>query len=76
MNIQWPTIEEMEESTAIVKNRRKGHLFKGTFPVTDGIRMPCLAYVDTDVQNAFWEGFIQAHEFQTKDSKRCSELSR
>lgn len=53
----WPTVEEIDESSAPVHaNREYGHLFKGFFAVVDGGQFPCADYVNDDVQNAYYEG--------------------
>ena len=61
--IRWPTLQEMEASTRLLqRNRQYGPLLKGGFAVMEGGRMPRPSYVQPDLQNAFWEGFAQAHE--------------
>ena len=61
--ICWPSEHEMRNSASLLtRNRPYGRLLSGVFAVMDGGRMPCASYSDPDVQNAFWEGYTQAHE--------------
>jgi len=61
--IRWPTELEMKASSdLLVHNQDLGGLLSGCFGILDGGRMPCATSGDTDVQNAYWEGFTQAHE--------------
>ena len=61
--IRWPSIDEMEASSApLMRNRENGHLLKSCFAVLDGARMPCATYGDPTLNNAYWEGFTQAQE--------------
>ena len=63
IEIHWPTLQEMEVSTRLLqRNRQYGPLLKGVLAVMDGGCMPCPSYVQPDLQNAYWEGFTQAHE--------------
>ena len=62
-SIKWPTVEEMRLSASLLQqNRTHGSLLRGVFGVCDGGRMPCVTYSDPPLQNAYWEGFTQAHE--------------
>jgi len=61
--IRWPTVPEMKSSSdLLVRNRELGGLLSGCFGILDGGRMPCSTSGDRDVENAYWEGFTQAHE--------------
>jgi len=61
--IRWPTVPEMQESSDLLtRNREYGGLLSGCFGVLDGGRMPCGTAGDPDIDNAYWEGFTQAHE--------------
>lgn len=56
--VKWPKIEEMDESHRLLKfNRSNGPLLPNVFAVIDGARMPCADYTDSDLQNAFYEGY-------------------
>ena len=58
--IRWPTVEEMKASSALLERNRVYRPFlKGVFAVTDGGRMPCADYTDTNLQNAYFEGYTQ-----------------
>jgi len=61
--VRWPTVAKMRSSAALLEqNRPLGGILKGIFAITDGARMPCAVQNDTDLQNAYWEGFTQGHE--------------
>lgn len=61
--IRWPTVVEMKQLASLLENSRlNSPLMQGVFAVTDGNRMPCADYTDTNLQNAYFEGFTQAVE--------------
>ena len=61
--IRWPTVEEMKASSALLeRNRVYGSLLKGVFAVSDGGRMRCADYTDTNLHNAYFEGYTQNME--------------
>ena len=61
--IRWPNVDEMKLSAELLqRNRPHGHFLGGVFGVVDGGRMPCAHYVDSNLQNAFFEGFTQNEE--------------
>jgi len=61
--VRWPTPDEMWSSSALLaQNRELGRLLKGVFAITDGARMPCSVQDEPLLENAYWEGFTQAHE--------------
>lgn len=61
--IKWPSYDEMKASASLLENNRiNGGLLQGIFAVTDGGRMPCADYTDTNLQNAYFEGFTQGVE--------------
>lgn len=61
--IAWPSFEEQKASAELLgRNRPNGALLKGIFSVTDGGRFKCADYVDTDIQNAYFEGYTQQDE--------------
>jgi len=61
--VRWPTLEEIRRSSALLtQNRELGRLLKGVFAITDGARMPCAVQDEPLLENAYWEGFTQAHE--------------
>lgn len=53
---------ETERKRLIQRNPEDGHLLKAVFDIMDGTRIPCASYKNTDMLNAFWEGFTQALE--------------
>ena len=61
--IRWPNEGEMRASSMLLQNNRTyGPYLKGVFAVPDGGRMPCADYTDTNLQNAYFEGFTQGVE--------------
>lgn len=61
--VRWTTTSCMCESSLLLeRNRENGHIFLGVFGIMDGGRMPCAAYTNPDLQNAFWERCTQVHE--------------
>lgn len=63
LRIEWPSESEMKESAELLsKNRRNGSLLQKIFGVLDGGRLPCADYTDSDVQNAFYEGYTTSVE--------------
>lgn len=53
----------MKESASLIENIRvNGALMQGIFSVTDGGRMPLADYADTNMKNAYLEGFTQRVE--------------
>lgn len=62
-DIRWPTDEEQLESASLLEsNRVHGRLLRGVFAIMDGGKMPCSEYLDTDLQNAFFEGYTEQVE--------------
>ena len=62
-SINWFTGYEMRESASLLfSNRANGSALRIVFGVMEGARMPFVCNGDSDVQNAYWEGFKQAHE--------------
>lgn len=57
MRLEWPTEIEMKASAALLKNRPNGHLLPNVFAVMDGGRLLCADYINTDIQNAYYEGY-------------------
>ena len=56
--VKWPGQEEMDDSYNLLKmNRKHGHLLPNVFGILDGGRMPCAAFTDGNLQNAFYEGY-------------------
>lgn len=51
--IFWPRLQEMKASSSLWQdNRNSVPLLNVFFAVTDGDRMPCAIYIDSDFQNA------------------------
>ena len=58
-----PTFEEMKESSSLLaRNRIYDRLLEGVLAITDGGQMPCADHTDTNLKNAYFEGFIQGTE--------------
>lgn len=56
--ISWPTADEMELSFKLLENNRKyGPILKGVFAIMDGARFKNTNYVNTEIQNDFYNGF-------------------
>ena len=62
LRIAWPTVPEMEESERLLRKHPLGGLLPGVFAMMDGARFPCADYLDTDTQNAFYEGYVSSVE--------------
>ena len=61
--IRWPSFEEIKLSAALLeRNRDYGTLLRGVFAIVDGGRMPTANYTDSNLQNAYFEGFTQNEE--------------
>ena len=62
-DVTWPDNDAIKESAMLLeRNRKYGRLLKGIFAVTDGARMPSAKYTNSNIQNAFFEGFTQGTE--------------
>lgn len=56
--VKWPTEVEMKDSSDnLTNNRPNGQLMRGIFGVVDGGRLPCADYDNSDLQNAYYEGY-------------------
>lgn len=63
MELRWPTVSEMEESSRLfVDNRENGALLKSIFAAFDGGWFWCGEYVDANLQNAYYGGYTQVEE--------------
>lgn len=53
----------MESFTRLVQeNCPNGAFSKGLFLVVDSVQLPCTEYVDLNMQNAFYECYMQCAE--------------
>lgn len=61
--IIWPNYFEMSASVALLTRKIKyGRLLRGFVSVTDGGRILCATYTNSDLDKSYWEGFTQAHK--------------
>ena len=49
-----------ESADLLTQNRPNGALLSNIFAVVDGGRLPYADYVDTDIQNAYYEGYTMS----------------
>lgn len=58
LGVKWPKLEEMEDLHRPSKfNRLNGPLLPNVSALIDGARMTCADYKNSNLQNAFYEGY-------------------
>jgi hypothetical protein len=58
--ILWPTAEEMEDYSDIIQARHP--MIEGAFGFMDGLNLPVATSSDPYVENATYNGWLQAHK--------------
>lgn len=57
--ICWPQGDEFHELSQLVSNRHP--LLSGVFGSIDGLNLPCQVSVDTEIENATYNGWLHGH---------------
>lgn len=59
MHVEWSSLDETKESATLLdRNLPNGQILKGCFGIVDGGEVPCSDYIDWDVQNEYYEGYV------------------